>query len=213
MRYQGRVSQWNDDRGYGFVEPNGGGERAFVHVKAFQSKANRPKDGDLIIYQLAKDENNRSQAINIRFAKPPKPSRQPMGASKKLWLTGLAFGFIGGMSLLGVLGLLAIELTFFYVAVSIFTFIIYALDKSAARNQRQRTPESTLHLLSLIGGWPGALIAQQYLRHKSIKQTFLWVFRFTVIVNVIALIWLQSQHGQAFLQPILGSWHNLVGKL
>ncbi|MCB1578653.1 MAG: cold shock domain-containing protein, partial [Xanthomonadales bacterium] len=51
MRFVGRIAEWNDEKGYGFVEPNGGGERAFVHVKAFERRVRRPADGDLISYE------------------------------------------------------------------------------------------------------------------------------------------------------------------
>ncbi|NHQ87825.1 DUF1294 domain-containing protein [Iodobacter sp. HSC-16F04] len=76
-----------------------------------------------------------------------------------------------------------------YLAVSIVAFIAYALDKSAARNDRWRTEERTLHLLALLGGWPGALLAQRVLRHKSKKTAFLRVFWATVLVNCAALVW------------------------
>src|SRR3546814_7859726 len=55
MRLAGRISDWNDDKGYGFVTPNGGGDRAFVHIKAFQSGSRRPVDGDLISYAVTRD--------------------------------------------------------------------------------------------------------------------------------------------------------------
>jgi len=77
-----------------------------------------------------------------------------------------------------------------YLGMSIVTFIVYAADKSAARGDRWRTAESTLHLLALGGGWPGALLAQQRLRHKSKKEAFLAVFRLTVAANCGALAWL-----------------------
>ena len=75
---------------------------------------------------------------------------------------------------------------------SLLTFIIYAIDKAAARAQRRRTPESTLHLLALACGWPGALLAQQWLRHKSVKQPFRSVFWATVVLNVVGLVMLGS---------------------
>ena len=59
-----------------------------------------------------------------------------------------------------------------YAAVSLLTLTIYAIDKSAARAGGRRMPEATLHLLALAGGWPGALLAQQWLRHKSAKRKF-----------------------------------------
>ena len=72
--------------------------------------------------------------------------------------------------------------------VSLLTFIVYTMDKSAAKKGNWRIKESTLHLLSLVGGWPGALIAQQILRHKSIKQPFRFIFWLTVFLNVSLLI-------------------------
>jgi uncharacterized membrane protein YsdA (DUF1294 family) len=48
--------------------------------------------------------------------------------------------------------------------------------------------ESTLHWLALVGGWPGAMLAQRAFRHKTHKKSFRRVFRVTVIVNVILAI-------------------------
>lgn len=77
-----------------------------------------------------------------------------------------------------------------YLFASVATFLIYARDKSAAREGRRRTPERTLHLLALAGGWPGALIAQKVLHHKSRKRSFQVVFWGTVFGNGTALFWL-----------------------
>jgi uncharacterized membrane protein YsdA (DUF1294 family) len=77
-----------------------------------------------------------------------------------------------------------------YGALSLVCFILYAIDKSAAVNGRWRTPESTLHLLALAGGWPGAILAQQWLRHKSSKLAFRIVFWCTVALNMGAFMWL-----------------------
>ena len=85
----------------------------------------------------------------------------------------------------------------FYIVINILTFILYAVDKSTAQNGSWRIKESTLHLFSLIGGWSGAMIAQQTLRHKSKKQNFRAVFWVTVILNVGAFIWLHTSEGGA----------------
>ncbi|MDA3935446.1 MAG: DUF1294 domain-containing protein [Actinomycetota bacterium] len=77
-----------------------------------------------------------------------------------------------------------------YVAMSSLAFIMYGMDKAAARQGRWRTPEVTLHLVSAFGGWPGALVAQRVFRHKTRKQPFRMMFWFTVIINCIALVWL-----------------------
>ena len=77
-----------------------------------------------------------------------------------------------------------------YVVASVITFLAYAQDKSAAQHNRWRTKENTLHSLALVGGWPGALLAQKLLRHKSSKASFQRVFWATVVVNVVAVGWL-----------------------
>jgi uncharacterized membrane protein YsdA (DUF1294 family) len=76
-----------------------------------------------------------------------------------------------------------------YAVASIIAFVLYAFDKSAARQSRRRIPEATLHLWSLLGGWPGALAAQQVFRHKTRKLSFQIVFWLTVLVNSAALAW------------------------
>ena len=78
----------------------------------------------------------------------------------------------------------------YYIIVSLFTYIVYAVDKTASQEGNRRTSENTLHILSLIGGWPGALIAQQKLRHKSKKRSFRTVFWITVCMNLAIFFWI-----------------------
>jgi uncharacterized membrane protein YsdA (DUF1294 family) len=75
-----------------------------------------------------------------------------------------------------------------YAGASALTFAVYALDKWAARNDSRRTRERTLHILAVTGGWPGALLAQHVLHHKSVKRSFLVLFRITVVLNAAALL-------------------------
>jgi cold shock CspA family protein len=67
MRYQGKITTWKDEKGFGFVTMNATGEKAFVHIKSFSSRSKRPVVGDKITYELKMDENNRMRAENIRF--------------------------------------------------------------------------------------------------------------------------------------------------
>ncbi|MCY1557785.1 hypothetical protein D9M68_946630 [compost metagenome] len=85
-------------------------------------------------------------------------------------------------------GRIPFEAVFVPLILSAITFVAYALDKHAAQTGRWRTPESTLHLLELAGGWPGAWIAQQTLRHKSRKPGYRVVFWTMVFLHGIALI-------------------------
>jgi uncharacterized membrane protein YsdA (DUF1294 family) len=92
-----------------------------------------------------------------------------------------------------------------YVVASLVTFIWYAIDKSAAQRGNQRTPENTLHLLALAGGWPGALVAQQKLRHKTKKQPFRIIFWVTVMLNCGVYIYIYTPEGAEILYSLIAS--------
>jgi uncharacterized membrane protein YsdA (DUF1294 family) len=89
-----------------------------------------------------------------------------------------------------------------YAGMSVVTFAVYAADKTAARNRGTRTPEKTLHTLAILGGWPGAMLAQQLLRHKCSKQSFLTVFWLTLVANVVVLGYVLSPYG-AWLRLVI----------
>lgn len=89
-----------------------------------------------------------------------------------------------------------------YASLSILAFLAYAFDKSAAVSGRWRTAEQTLHLFALAGGWPGALVAQQVLRHKTSKQRFVYAFWLTVLINVSAFV---AWHAGLLPLPTLGA--------
>jgi uncharacterized membrane protein YsdA (DUF1294 family) len=82
-----------------------------------------------------------------------------------------------------------------YAGASLAAFVAYGLDKSAARANARRIPETTLHLIALVGGWPGALIAQRVFHHKSRKVSFQLGFWITVTLNCLALIWFVRTRG------------------
>ena len=84
-----------------------------------------------------------------------------------------------------------------YLAMRLSCFVTYAIDKSAARKGNWRTPESTLLLLGLAGGWPGAVLAQQWLRHKTAKAAFQRKFQLSVALNLALFLYLAHGLGQA----------------
>ena len=95
---------------------------------------------------------------------------------------------------------ISLVLLWIYMALSVLTFIVYAWDKLAARKGKWRIQEKTLHIFSLIGGWPGAMLAQQKLRHKSIKHPFRIIFWMTVILNIAVFIWFLFSESGAILK-------------
>lgn len=205
VRYQGKITNWNDEKGYGFVEPNGGGDRAFVHVKSFERRARRPINGDLIVYRVAKEKDGRLRAANITYPQSKTVRGKPNG-NRRILGSIFTLSFCIFMVLATAFGRLPIQLLVIYVIASLLTFLTYAMDKSAAKNDNWRTRESTLHLFALIGGWPGAFYAQNKLRHKSRKNEFQSVFWVTVALNVGAILYLFTDSGAKYTAIISNIW-------
>ncbi|UCV29214.1 DUF1294 domain-containing protein [Ferribacterium limneticum] len=205
MRFQGRITNWKDDQGYGFITPNGGGEPVFLHIKAFARRQPRPVGEEIVTYELQQDNRGRLRASAVEFVRSTGRQRVVADAGLGRWplvLAGLFFAFLGAATVAGKMHPLLLA---FYAAISITAFIAYALDKSAARDGRWRTAENTLHLLALLGGWPGALLAQYRLRHKSSKPSFLIIFWATVLLNCGALGLLLTPTGGRVLRTALGA--------
>jgi uncharacterized membrane protein YsdA (DUF1294 family)/cold shock CspA family protein len=208
MRFEGTVKSWNDDRAFGFIEPSQGGQEIFLHITALPARASRPALSQRVTFELELNRDGKKRAKNVQFAQPPRsprPQRSRQPPSTAQW---------GGATLFAIPAFLLVYLAaalFWhvplavgaaYVGLSVMCFLTYANDKFAAKSGAWRTPESTLHLLALLGGWPGALLAQQFLRHKSTKASFRTEFWATVVINVGAFLVLSY--------PTVNAWRRLA---
>ncbi len=191
MRLHGNLKTWNDDRGFGFIQPADGGQEIFVHIKAFPRGSDRPVVGQTLTFEIEVGPNGKRRAHLVQYPmrsgarKPPRAASTAPWSLPRLLILPLFVGVWVCVASLWPVGPLMFVL---YVGVSVWTFLMYAFDKAAAQSGAWRTPESTLHLLDLAGGWPGALLAQQLLRHKSSKQSFVAVFWLTVMTNIAAFV-------------------------
>lgn len=198
MRFEGMLKSWNDERGFGFIEPCKGGEDIFVHVKALRVRIGRPQVGQAMSFEVEVGPQGKKRAKNVEPIRPmcslrskPRESSVQRGVAT---LSAIPL-FLVLYLVVSVLWEPPLLIAAVYVVASLITFFVYALDKSAAQRNAWRTPESTLHFLALAGGWPGALFAQQFLRHKSTKPEFRTVFWATVILNAVVLVLLCSPIG------------------
>jgi uncharacterized membrane protein YsdA (DUF1294 family) len=107
------------------------------------------------------------------------------------WLAALlACGALLAIGLAAWLRYLPVFIPLAFLATSLAVFLAYAFDKSAAMNRRRRTPEKLLHLMNLLGGWPGGLVASQLFHHKSKKAEFRVIFYSCIFLNCAALGWI-----------------------
>lgn len=228
MRRSGRLVEWNDARGFGFVQADGSSERVFVHISAWQprpSPQQRPQVGMPLTFVLGMEQGKQRalavawQGQELRSA--PQGRTQAAGAgalpAKTRRSTPAAHtgsSHRGSYAPLWVFAALWVAVTVAwgvprwvamgYTGLSLWCFVAYWYDKRQAQSGGWRTPESTLHTLALLGGWPGALLAQQWLRHKSSKPEFLRVFWATAVLNLLAFALLLSPAGQAWWPRIAG---------
>ncbi len=202
MRYQGKITTWRDDQGFGFISPNGHGSKVFVHINSFSNRTHRPAGGEIVTYEVSLNEKGLSRAENVAFVGDRVQSKNANQRERvSPYIAAFFLAFVAFFAFVGKLPLSVLGL---YLAASAVAYLAYWLDKSAAQDNRWRTPESTLHLFGLVGGWPGALFAQRILRHKSRKQSFQVVFWTTVLLNCSALGWLFSSHGSQVLRTFSG---------
>lgn len=174
-----------------------------MHIKAFTDRSVAPEVGQFVAFSPGTDRRGRPCAVRVTLG-----NELPAGAIGRN--DALLWSVVAGVFLLFVMlaaagGLLPVAVSLFYIGLSVIAFAVYAWDKSAARSGAWRTEENTLHTLALLGGWPGALIAQQVLRHKSRKASFRFVFWVTVAVNCAALAWMFTAKGEAFVQGLISS--------
>ena len=193
MRLKGKLIKWNNEKAFGFILPNGGGDQVFIHKTAFSNRHRLPQINDTITFSIAKDKQGRYCANEATFLGEKMKKKQTNNINK--FSIYLSITFLCLVIIASMMNYIPINLAYAYIGLSVITFIAYAFDKSKAKRGAWRTPENTLHLFALIGGWPGAAIAQQILRHKSKKREFRIVFWCTVIVNCAVLAWFIYANG------------------
>ncbi|MCT8090319.1 cold shock and DUF1294 domain-containing protein [Acinetobacter sp. C_4_1] len=200
MRDQGRLVEWFDEKGYGFIQPNDASkDRVFLHIKDFARQGPRPIVGCALEYTVLLDGDGRYRAQQVTYLKAsqtkknvskPKPSSQPAQKLKPMQIA--CVGYILALAVFTVAGLLSGMVLLFISLINALTYWMYAQDKEAALQGNRRVPEQTLHLLSFLGGWPTAWLAQEKLRHKTQKQPFRKIYFCTIALNILLILWLIS---------------------
>jgi uncharacterized membrane protein YsdA (DUF1294 family)/cold shock CspA family protein len=200
MRQDGLIKVWNEERGFGFIEPLSGGDELFVHISAFTPRVRQPSVGQRVSFEVERRADGKKRAKNVAVMRVSRVrTRRESGTGRgRIGIVLLAIPlFLVAYGAITWIWRLPLWVAGIYLLVSVVCFGLYALDKSAAQSGNWRIPESTLLAAGLFGGWPGGLVAQQLLRHKSSKASFQSQFWITVLFNVCGLVYLVYRMAQA----------------
>ncbi|MDB5884388.1 MAG: hypothetical protein JWR74_559 [Polaromonas sp.] len=204
--------RWDSARAFGFIRSPDTPADIFFHVRDFRGTG-IPREGMSVTFEAIHvgGKGPRAMAVQAAMGLPapashaakragaPAPAHGrsragfqiPQHRAVRLWpsvpalLLMLVWAvLLGWESRAGRLPAMALPIA---LLLNLATFFMYWTDKHAAQTGRWRTPENTLHLLALLGGWPGAGWAQALLRHKSSKSSFLLAYWVTVALHCTVL--------------------------
>ena len=183
---EAKIVEWNDDKGYGFLQVGRG--RVFLHRREFAERHKRPAVGDLIRFTVGLDKQGRTCA------------KQAVHVNDGGRITLAAMAILAGLLVLPGIAICrgAVDWRWacgYAAVISLVSYCRYATDKRRARENRQReldvagddyyrarrVSEAGLHLTEVLGGWPGAFVAQRRLRHKVSKRSYQAVFWIIVV--------------------------------
>jgi uncharacterized membrane protein YsdA (DUF1294 family)/cold shock CspA family protein len=187
MRLEGTLKNWNDDRGFGFIEPAQGGQELFAHIKAFPSSYGRPAVGAKVTFDVETTADGKKRAIRIQpvsfsnsQVKRPGPRQRPWDKASLVALCVFAVSYL----VITLVWDLSIYVGLVYLAMSLITVVFYWADKRSAQAGEWRISESALIMLGGFGGWPGAMFAQHVFQHKTTKPSFRFEHWGSVITNM-----------------------------
>jgi len=172
----GVICQWHDKKGYGFIRVDQGEQQHyFFHISDVRGERAAIKEGVHVSFRLDSSGARGPAAVDVVL---------PAGDNAKARLYQIVIYAVVPLLLLSFWALVEPWLVLVYWLMSIITYFAYCSDKNKAEQGQWRISESSLHLLELLGGWPGALAAQRVLRHKIRKLSYQLVFWVIVISHV-----------------------------
>ncbi len=209
MNKQGTIVRWDAEHGFGFVRSPSTDADVFFHIRDYRGGRTAPAEGLHVRYEeihvggkgpramavvpLEASATPRSEEAPANAARRKRPPPPPYAAAEIRAMLLLLPAYTVLLVWAAWTQRLAVPVALSAPLVGVITFYLYWSDKFAAQRHARRTPEWLLHAASLIGGWPGAWLAQRLLRHKSAKTEFRKTYWATVALHWAALVaWLAT---------------------
>lgn len=167
-----KIVEWERQKGFGFLRV--GKQRVFLHKNNFAERHKKPEVGDEIRFVMGKDAKGRDCATHAVH----------VNDGGRISLLNISV-----LSLLLGLPVIAVQrlnldirwVGAYAILINALAYGAYVSDKRRAQDGDWRLPEAQLHFLELLGGWPGAFLAQRRLRHKCSKGSYQFMFWFIVL--------------------------------
>ena len=159
QQLDGEIVRWQDDKGFGFIRSSKLSKDVFFHIRAYRASGKRPQVGERVVFVLEQNREGKLKAVQVqewqfvRQKQVRQRRRQEQQAAFESGQTAhllMVAAVYAALAVLVFMGKLPIEVWLWYAGLGALTFLFYWKDKRAAQQGGWRTPEKTLHLLSLL---------------------------------------------------------------
>ncbi len=193
MALKGTISEWYIDRGYGYIIPDSGALRIKFLVSDVKNSVNLGELKQSVRFVIAQDENGNRRATHVE------------GTRAFPWATLIVVWFAATLGGCVYFWQYPLRIVFYYLAATVIVLFVYLLDKHNEKRTKPVTGESALLFLSLLGGWPGAVIGQYTFNLQPKSFTFQLLFFIVMAIHIAFLVWTLTPDGGANLRQWLTS--------
>ncbi|WGV98391.1 DUF1294 domain-containing protein [Vibrio sp. YMD68] len=191
MSIIGRISEWDDNKGYGFISVDKQAPRIIFHLSDLSGHSQRPRLNERVEFTLTKDDHGSFVAKEIE-----RPIVFGFSLAITVWFITVVCSAVWLIYYPPIVLL-------HYVFLSSATYLVYLYDRGAEVENRTRIPELVLHTLSFIGGWPGAVLAQTLLRYQSSEESYRYRFWCAISANIMLFAYTFSAPGEQTLYNVI----------